>query len=131
MLWENAYLEWMTCLFCGARWSRKTGLDDIQVKMGFITEQHIGRELQNIDRSSRSSCNTTGRKIPTGTATASFVFWHHGSGSTTDNRSDVSRPTAEDRGEEGSSDVAKTQCRRPEQHGSAAERPCVDRQNRC
>ena len=36
---ENAYLEWMTCLSCGARWSRKTGLDDIQVKMGLITEQ--------------------------------------------------------------------------------------------
>ena len=29
----------MTCLSCGARWSRKTGLDDIQVKMGLITEQ--------------------------------------------------------------------------------------------
>ena len=27
---ENAYLEWMTCLLCGARWSRKTGQDDIQ-----------------------------------------------------------------------------------------------------
>ena len=36
---ENAYLEWMTCLSCGARWSRKTGRDDIQVKMGLITEQ--------------------------------------------------------------------------------------------
>ena len=30
---ENAYLEWMTCLSCGARWRRKTGKDDIQVKM--------------------------------------------------------------------------------------------------
>ena len=30
---ENAYLEWMTCLSCGARWSRKTGQNDIQVKM--------------------------------------------------------------------------------------------------
>ena len=29
----------MTCLSCGARWSRKTGQDDIQVKMGLITEQ--------------------------------------------------------------------------------------------
>ena len=29
----------MTCLSCEARWSRKTGLDDIQVKMGLITEQ--------------------------------------------------------------------------------------------
>ena len=36
---EKAYLEWMTCLSCGARWSRKTGRDDIQVKMGLITEQ--------------------------------------------------------------------------------------------
>ena len=27
---ENAYLEWMTCLTCGARWSRKTGKDDSQ-----------------------------------------------------------------------------------------------------
>ena len=36
---ENAYLEWMTCLSCGARWSRKTGLDDIQVKMGLMIEQ--------------------------------------------------------------------------------------------
>ena len=36
---ENAYLEWMTCLSCGARWSRKTGWDDIQVKMGLITAQ--------------------------------------------------------------------------------------------
>ena len=31
---ENAFLEWMTCLSCGARWSRKTGQDDIQVKWG-------------------------------------------------------------------------------------------------
>ena len=29
----------MTCLSCGARWSRKTGRDDIQVNMGLITEQ--------------------------------------------------------------------------------------------
>ena len=36
---ENAYLEWMTCLSCGARWSRKTGQDDIQVKMGLIIDQ--------------------------------------------------------------------------------------------
>ena len=36
---ENAYLEWMTCLSCGARWSRKTGRDDIQVKMGLIIDQ--------------------------------------------------------------------------------------------
>ena len=36
---ENAYLEWMTCLSCGARWTRKTGLDDFQVKTGRITEQ--------------------------------------------------------------------------------------------
>ena len=36
---ENACREWMTCLSCGARWSRKTGQDDIQVKMGLIIEQ--------------------------------------------------------------------------------------------
>ena len=36
---ENAYLEWMTCLSCGARWSRKTGQDDIQVKMGLTIHQ--------------------------------------------------------------------------------------------
>ena len=36
---ENAYLEWMTCLSCGARWSRKTGRDDILVKMGLIIDQ--------------------------------------------------------------------------------------------
>ena len=36
---ENAYLEWMTCLLCGARWSRKTGQDDIQVKMGLTIDQ--------------------------------------------------------------------------------------------
>ena len=36
---ENAYLEWMTCLSCGARWSRKTGQDDIQVNMGLTIDQ--------------------------------------------------------------------------------------------
>ena len=36
---ESAYLEWMTCLSCGARWSRKTGQDDIQVKMGLTIDQ--------------------------------------------------------------------------------------------
>ena len=36
---ENAHLEWMTCLSCGARWSRKTGQDDIQVKMGLTIDQ--------------------------------------------------------------------------------------------
>ena len=36
---ENAYLEWMTCLSCGARWSRKTGKDDIQVKMELTIDQ--------------------------------------------------------------------------------------------
>ena len=36
---ENAYLEWMMCLSCGARWSRKTGRDDIQVKMGLTIDQ--------------------------------------------------------------------------------------------
>ena len=36
---ENAYLEWMTCLSCGARCSRKTGRDDIEVKMGLTIDQ--------------------------------------------------------------------------------------------
>ena len=36
---ENAYLEWMTCLSCGARWGRKTGQDDIQVKMVMTIDQ--------------------------------------------------------------------------------------------
>ena len=36
---EDAYLEWMTCLSCGARWRRKTGQDDIQVKMGLTIDQ--------------------------------------------------------------------------------------------
>ena len=175
---ENAHLEWMTCLSCGARWSRKTGRDDIQVKMGLITEQpqstppcpgcasttrlqqmtnktetffgcsrfspvqksgfhisyygitcftvcalvfsssaygagdgtgrlsRIGRELQNIECSSRTSCITTGATIPSEKATASFVFWHHGSRSTTGDRSTVSRPTAEGQGGQGSSDLA-------------------------
>ena len=35
----------------------------------------IGRELHNVECSSRISCNTTGATIPTGTASASFVFW--------------------------------------------------------
>ena len=177
---ENAYLEWMTCLSCGARWSRKTGQDDIQVKMGLTIDQpqvtspskmcindatatdgkqngdilrmqsvssvqksgahisyygitcftvcalvfsssahggagdgtglrfsRIGRELHNAGCFSRTSCITTGTTIPTGTATASFVFWHHGSGSTTGDRPNVSRPTAKDQGEQGSSDLAR------------------------
>ena len=51
--------------------------------------------------------DSAGATIPTGTASASFVFWHHGSGSTTGDRSHVSRPTAEDQGEQGSSDLAR------------------------
>ena len=67
----------------------------------------IGRELHNVECSSRVSCNTTGATIPTGTASASFVFWHHGSGITTGDRSNVSRQTAEGQGEQGSSDFAR------------------------
>ena len=67
----------------------------------------IGRELHNAGCFSRTSCNTTGATIPVGTATASFVFWHHGSGSTTGDRSNVSRQTAEGQGEQGSSDLAR------------------------
>ena len=76
----------------------------------------IGRELQNGECSSRTSCDTTGTTIPTGTATASFVFWHHGSRSTTGDRSNVSRQTAEDQGKQGSFGPCKTRCRRSEQH---------------
>ena len=36
---ENAYLEWMTCLSCGARWSRRTGQENIQAKMGLAIDQ--------------------------------------------------------------------------------------------
>ena len=67
----------------------------------------IGRGLQNVECSSRTSCITTGTTIPTGTATASFVFWHHGSGSTTGGRSNVSRQTTEGQGEQGSSGLAR------------------------
>ena len=67
----------------------------------------IGRELRNVECSSGISCNTTGATIPTGTASAYFVFWHHGSGSSTGDRSNVSKQTAEDQGEQGSSDFAR------------------------
>ena len=67
----------------------------------------IGRELQSVECSSRTSCITTGTTIPAGTATASFVFWHHGSRSMTGDRPNVSRPTAEGQGEQGSSDLAR------------------------
>ena len=67
----------------------------------------IGRELHNAGCFSRASCDTTGATIPVGTATASFVFWHHGSGSTTGDRSNVSRQTAEDQCEQGSPDLAR------------------------
>ena len=67
----------------------------------------IGRELHNVECSSRISCNTTGATIPTGTASASFVFWHHGSRSTTGDRSNVSRQTTEGQGEQGSSGLAR------------------------
>ena len=67
----------------------------------------IGRELQNVECSSRTSCITTGTTIPTGTASAPFVFWHHDSGSTTGDRSNGSRQTAEDQGEQVSSEIAR------------------------
>ena len=53
------------------------------------TAQTMAEQAMVLD--SRISCNTTGATIPTGTASASFVFWHHGSGSTTGDRSNVSR----------------------------------------
>ena len=67
----------------------------------------MGRELQNVECSSRISCNITGATIPTGTASASFVFWHHGSGSTTGDCSNVSRQTTEGQGEQSSSGLAR------------------------
>ena len=71
--------------------------DGIGLRFGWI-----GRELHNLECSSRLSCDTTGATIPTGTASASFVFWHHGSGSTTGDRSNVSRQS-----EQGSSGLAR------------------------
>ena len=60
----------------------------------------IGRELHNAECFSGTSCNTTGATIPVGTATASFVFWHHGSGKAEDqceqSSSDLARHDAED-----------------------------------
>ena len=53
------------------------------------------------------SVPATGTTILTGTAAASFVFWHHGSGSSTGDRSNVSRQTADDQCEQGSSDFAR------------------------
>ena len=76
--------------------------DGIGLRFGWI-----GRELHNVECSSRISCDTTGATIPTGTASASFVFWHHGSGSTTSDRSNVSRQTTEGQGEQGSSGLAR------------------------
>ena len=66
----------------------------------------IGRELYNVECSSRISCDTKGATISTGTASA-FFLWHHGSGSRTGDRSNVSRQTAEGQGEQGSSDLAR------------------------
>ena len=59
--------------------------------------------LQHVERSSRI---TTRTGIPTVTATASFVFWHHGLASSQGDRTDVSRYTAEDRGDQCNQDVA-------------------------
>ena len=63
----------------------------------------FGRELQHVERSSRLTTRTA---VLAGAATASFVFWHHGSGSPQGDPSDVSRSTAEDHGEQCSLDVA-------------------------
>ena len=188
--WENAYLE-MACLSCRARWSRRTGPDDIQVMRGlkrhshsrcslakiwvddataaddqqdrdvfrmqpFLTVQkggarntcygacftvcalvfygaplggagdvgglrfrRLGRELHHVDRSSRI---TTRTGIPAGTATSSFVFWHHGSASSQGDRTDVSRYTAEDHGDQCNQDVAGH---------DAEERPLVEPKSGC
>ena len=67
----------------------------------------LEESFQNVECSSRTSRIIIGTTIPTGTASASFVFWHHGSGSTPGDRSNVSRPTAEGQGEQGSSDLAR------------------------
>ena len=66
-----------------------------------------GIKRHNVECSSRISCNTTRATIPTGTASASLVFWHHGSGSTTGDRSNVSRQTTGGQGEQGSSGLAR------------------------
>ena len=65
----------------------------------------IGREPQNVECSSRTSWITKGTTIPTGTATTSFLLASRVS--TTGDRSNVSRPTAEGQGEQGSSDLAR------------------------
>ena len=75
--------------------------DDIRLRLN-----GIGRELYNVECSSRISYDPTGATILTGAASASFVFWNQGPGSTKGDRSNVSGQTAEGQGEQGSSDIA-------------------------
>ena len=67
----------------------------------------IGRELHNVECSSRTSCNTTGTKNTYWNSHSIFRLLVHGSGSTTGDRSNVPRQTAEDQGEQGSSGLAR------------------------
>ena len=99
------------------RWQTKRRHSSDAVGFLFVKEwcthlilwNHVFRRprTHQVECSSRLICDTTGATIPTGTASASFVFWHHGSGSTTGDRSNVSRQTAESQGEQSSSDLAR------------------------
>ena len=71
--------------------------------VGGLRFRRLGREPQHVERSSRI---TTRTGFPAGTATASFVFRHHGSASSQGDRTDVSRYTAEDHGDQCNQDVA-------------------------
>ena len=62
--------------------------------------------FHNVECACRISYDTTGATTLIGAASASFVFWNQGPGSTTGDRSNVSRQAAEDQGEQGSSDIA-------------------------
>ena len=84
----------------------------------------IGRELQNVECSSRTSCITTGTTIPTGNSYGIFRLLA--------SRQEARRATVptEGQGKQGSSDFARCNAEDLNNTGSAAECPCVDRQNR-
>ena len=108
---ENAYLEWITFLSCGAHWSRTPGADDTEMKKGTANgTASVGALMSWMwkDDAVGSHCaNTTSRTgVPAGATPVSFVFWNHGSESPQSNRPDVSRSTAEDHGVQRSQNVA-------------------------